>query len=1039
MDNTLKIVQINCNKSKTATAEILKYSRDNNIHLMFLQEPYTAKTKNKNEYKIPDTTNLITASVKQEQFLSTIICVNTKINNLELNPIYFPQFSTKYLTLIAIEINKTQIFCLNVYLPPQANITPIISEIDKILEFTLGKRVIICGDFNCRSNTWFDRINDARSQTIEEFITTNNLILENQPNNLPTFQSPRGESNIDLTIVSALPAVNINNWKTTNATSSDHNLITFDVGGDFLPAAHTSPASKFKMDPDAIKDEILQPCITDLINRLNVAHPTINSPQEIEHTTDALYQGIDEIIRTHGKKRKKFVGRPDWWNEELDRFRKIYLAKKSLFYKNKLREYSDHLHTEMTTAKEKFKLKMEKQRRKSWDKFAEDDLTRDPWGVVYKLAAEKFKGRGILHSFQTDEGEPTRNHITTMTYLINNLLPDDDPTINDEEQRITYGDYRAITGERGRYLEVNEDEVNHLVSLIKNKKAPGLDNLKGKILKRLHPAITPFLVKIINACFSFSYFPRRWKKGKLVILLKDPNASHTSIKNYRPITLLPEHGKIMEKIVRKAVEAELTPLHSRHQYGFIKGRSTTDALERFVSTVRNANEKYVATIYFDIRGAFDNLWWPALIKTLKARGVSSELTAMIKSYLTDREVEFTQGSETVRKLCTKGCPQGSVLGPTLWNLIMDTLLDSEWPNYATPIAYADDLAVIVKSNLRPELKANLQSITDKITNWAAHNKLSVSEAKTKIMIHKCPPRVHHRDLNIKILGQKIALVKTQKYLGIVIDSKLQFESHASYSARKARQITMGLRNFAARRFGQTSETSLRTIYHRAIVPILSYGSRIWKDRLHLEKNRRQYLSAQAPINRILSKSYASVSKEAAAVLAGNLPMDLEIEIRNCLSEIKHGRNVTFLGEIITPNTFDSRHHCKEYINLRAIDCWQSRWEAAPKGRTTFQFVPDVYRRLTGPEINFSHNKTQVLTGHGNFNIHQERLGKSENGHCQSCFNIDDDPIHRILDCPNFEEARNKLRASLNWPPDLTLVPYLEDDTIFEMLAKSDTV
>jgi hypothetical protein len=61
------------------------------------------------------------------------------------------------------------------------------------------------------------------------------------------------------------------------------------------------------------------------------------------------------------------------------------------------------------------------------------------------------------------------------------------------------------------------------------------------------------------------------EKGKLVILLKDPKASHTSIKNYRPITLLPEHGKIIEKIIRKAVEAELTPLHSRHQYGFTKG------------------------------------------------------------------------------------------------------------------------------------------------------------------------------------------------------------------------------------------------------------------------------------------------------------------------------------------------------------------------------------------------------------------------------------------------------------------------------------
>jgi hypothetical protein len=96
-------------------------------------------------------------------------------------------------------------------------------------------------------------------------------------------------SPIDLTIVSALPAINLNNWKTTNATSSDHNLITFDVGGDFLPAAQSTPVSNFKLDPNAIKDEILQPCIIDLINRLNEAHPTINSPREIELTTDELY------------------------------------------------------------------------------------------------------------------------------------------------------------------------------------------------------------------------------------------------------------------------------------------------------------------------------------------------------------------------------------------------------------------------------------------------------------------------------------------------------------------------------------------------------------------------------------------------------------------------------------------------------------------------------------------------------------------------------------------------------------------------------
>jgi hypothetical protein len=118
MVNTLKIVQLNCNKSKSSTAEIIKYSGDNNVHITFLEEPYALKVKNKNEFKIPDTINQTIASIKNEQFLSIITCNNIKINNFDLNPIFFPQLSTKYMSLIAIEINKTQIFCLSVYLPP---------------------------------------------------------------------------------------------------------------------------------------------------------------------------------------------------------------------------------------------------------------------------------------------------------------------------------------------------------------------------------------------------------------------------------------------------------------------------------------------------------------------------------------------------------------------------------------------------------------------------------------------------------------------------------------------------------------------------------------------------------------------------------------------------------------------------------------------------------------------------------------------------------------------------------------------------------
>ncbi|EFA12187.2 Putative 115 kDa protein in type-1 retrotransposable element R1DM-like Protein [Tribolium castaneum] len=689
----------------------------------------------------------------------------------------------------------------------------------------------------------------------------------------------------------------------------------------------------------------------------------------------------------------------------------------------------------MTKAKQTFKEKVEKRRRQSWLEFAENDLARNPWGVIYKLASEKFKTRGILQSFQTDDENITRDFRSTMEFLVANLLPDDDPDINTEEQRITQGDYRATTAEVGSDVVITEAEVDQLVSQIQNKKAPGLDNLKGKILKRLHPKITPIITRIYNACWTLNYFPTTWKKGNLVILLKDPKASHSNIKNYRPITLLPEHGKILEKTIRRKLEEELSPLHSQRQFGFVKGRSTSDALHLLVSTIRDSEAKYVATIFFDIKGAFDNLWWPSLIKTLRNRGVTSKLTAMIKSYLTDRVVEFTQGDVSVRKFCTKGCPQGSVLGPTLWNLTMDTLLNSEWSDFATPIAYADDLAVIVKSDLRSQLKTRLNQVTNKITDWATRNKLTVSETKTTFMIHKCPPRAHHRDLDIRIYGKKISLVKTQKYLGILLDSKLHFESHASYTAKKVRQISMSLRTLASRKFGQTCDESLRVIYHGAIVPIITYGSRIWSDRLHVVKNNRQYLSAQAPFNRILAKCYASVSKEAAAVLAGNLPIDIEIQVRNCISEIKHGRSALLFDEVITPQTFDSVAHCKEYARLRALDCWQSRWETSTKGRVSFEFFPDVFHRLEGPPITFSHHKSQVLTGHGNFGIHQTRLGKSENAKCDNCPEYDDDPIHRILECPMFTDAQNRIREITGiWPPDLTQVPYIDDDEVFSALS-----
>lgn len=266
------------------------------------------------------------------------------------------------------------------------------------------------------------------------------------------------------------------------------------------------------------------------------------------------------------------------------------------------------------------------------------------------------------------------------------------------------------------------------------------------------------------------------------------------------------------------------------------------------------------------------------------------------------------------------------------------------------------------------------------------------------MINKSSSRVHHRDLDTRVYRSKIKLVKTQKYLGVMIDPNLYFKSHAIYLAKKVRQITMSLRSFAARNYGQECKKSLQTIYCGAIISIVAYGSKILIDRLHIEKNKRQYLAAQAPISRIIAKCYASVFKDAPTVLGATLPLDSEIQIRNCIGKIKRGRIAQFIDELINPNIFDSSTHCKLHLKLRAIDIWQARWESSMKGRITFEFIPNIANRLDGPLLNLTFHKSLVLTGHGNFGIHLHRVGKQDESLCTTCDQIDD-PIHRIVECP----------------------------------------
>lgn len=194
--------------------------------------------------------------------------------------------------------------------------------------------------------------------------------------------------------------------------------------------------------------------------------------------------------------------------------------------------------------------------------------------------------------------------------------------------------------------------LKNLVQEIRPNKVPGLDRFSGGLIKLMHPWTGHSLLKIFNGCWELGYFPSTWKRGNLVILLKDPGGDAGSVKNYRPITLLSPYGKLLEKLIKNKLTRIFAPLHSPRQFEFSSGRSTTDALLEYQAAVSGSTRKYVMSIFVDIKGAIDNVWWTGLFQVLWVKQVPHEILMLLKSYLMDRHVTFTQGNVTVSKKYT---------------------------------------------------------------------------------------------------------------------------------------------------------------------------------------------------------------------------------------------------------------------------------------------------------------------------------------------------------------------------------------------------
>ena len=242
------------------------------------------------------------------------------------------------------------------------------------------------------------------------------------------------------------------------------------------------------------------------------------------------------------------------------------------------------------------------------------------------------------------------------------------------------------------------------------------------------------------------------------------------LSNYRPLSVLPLLSKVIERCMADRVNDFLIKFSiiTRKQFGFQKNRSTQDALIALTEHIyENLNNKrHTVSIFLDLSKAFDTVNHGILF-----RGVSHR---WLGSYLCNRRQSVRIGKTfSSLKTINIGVPQGSILGPILFLLYINDMPNVS--NYLYTFLFADDTAVMMSDSSAESLNDNLNRELNLLNEWFINNRLSLNVQKSCYLIFSNSRDVQSYPFRIEMCSAGMLCKPLTKYLGIIVDSRLNFE------------------------------------------------------------------------------------------------------------------------------------------------------------------------------------------------------------------------------------------------------------------------
>ena len=503
-------------------------------------------------------------------------------------------------------------------------------------------------------------------------------------------------------------------------------------------------------------------------------------PFNLVYATDSADDSLDNLnklllscIERHAPLKRIKITRPQApWMKDMKIATLQRTCREKRFKAHQTQTATDW--NEFRNARNNLKRKIKLTKKSFYQRIFASKQPKEVWKLVHRILHPK------INKINVSPSKLNKHYQTTATRILGT-----EPTPFDEIKQLLR-DYPDAENQFN-FKHVTRDQVLKELKSIRNDCSSGYDNLPISLIKPIACHLGSPLTHIINSGIQENLFHQQWKIGKITPIPKTEHS--TTPDQFRPVTVLPILSKIYERLMAKQIVTfiEESNIYKPSMSGFRKNHSTETLLMKIRDDIVRAMNKGEITLatFIDYSKAFDTVDFKTLLCKLRKLGFSYSASMLMLSYLSDRK-QFVQidDKQSDRETVIFGVPQGSVLGPILFNLYTTDLQDNI--DGGDTDQYADDTTNCdyCKPAQLPAAIKDLSSRFNQMIGYSNTNNLAFNEKKTKVMLITTSriSKIHNLNdpanetFHIKHHGQPIERVSNYKLLGILFDQHLNWDN-----------------------------------------------------------------------------------------------------------------------------------------------------------------------------------------------------------------------------------------------------------------------